>query len=183
MNSEVKKKRPPQPPDSLLEDVVHDSEKSWRRWVRTAVLTLFILVILAGVTGLFDLGGSKHAELGDAKVEVSYPVTTRAGMDLRVIVDIRSDEELPDTIRLETDRDYIEMFEDLLFVPEAAEQLSLDNNILRTEYDVPEGVKYVRFLIEGRASDQWEPRTVGTLRVFGSDGTETEVLLTTWRMP
>lgn len=183
MNSEVKKKRPPQPPDSLLEDVVHDSDKSRRRGARAAVLALFGLILLAGVVGIFDLGGSKQAKLGNATVEVDYPVTTRAGMDLRVVVDIRSDEELPETIRLETDRDYIEMFEDLLFVPEASEQLSLDNNILRTEYDVPEGTKHVRFLIEGRASDQWELRTNGTLRVFGSDGTEAEISLTTWRMP
>lgn len=176
-------KDPPQPPNSLLEDVVHDSDSAWRRWARTALLSVFVLIILAGLLGLYDMGGEKRAELGDADVVIGYPVTTRAGMDLSITVEISSDEPLPDTIRMEVDQDYLELFEDLLFVPEASEQLPLTNDIMRMEYDVPEGATTVKLTIDGRAGDEWEPRTSGTIRLYMADGSETEVPITTWRLP
>ena len=179
----IARDRPPQPPASMFDDVAHDSDHPWRRWARIGVQSGFVLIVLAGLVGLFDLGGSKQAELGEARVDVDFPVSTRAGMDLRVAVTITSDEPLPDTIRMEIDREYLAMFEDLLFVPEALDQSALDNEIMRLEYEVPDGMSEVYLTIEGRAGDQWEPRTEGTLRLYASDGSETSIDIATWRLP
>ncbi|AZN30614.1 hypothetical protein EJO69_10115 [Flaviflexus salsibiostraticola] len=84
---------------------------------------------------------------------------------------------------MEIDREYLAMFEDLLFVPEALDQSALDNEIMRLEYEVPDGISEVYLTIEGRAGDQWEPRTEGTLRLYVSDGSETSIDIATWRLP
>ncbi len=171
------------PPESLLEDVVHDSDKAWRRWARSGVLAFFALVLLAAALGAFDLGTQRTAALGTAEVGVDYPVTTRAGLDLKVIVKVSDRDGLPETLRIEIDQEYLDMFEDLLLVPEPSDQTALRGGIVRFEYELPAGSTHARLSIEGRASDRWEPSTSGTIRLVGSDGFDVGVPVTTWRLP
>lgn len=171
------------PPESLFDDIAHDTGKGWRRWARVAVLASFTLVLLAAVIGLFDVEKQRSATLGTADVTVDYPLTTRAGQDLKVIVEVTDQAGLPETLRIEIDQEYLDMFEDFLLVPEPTDQMSLPGEIGRFEYELPPGSTHARFSIEGRASDRWEPRTAGMMRLLGSDGSEVKIPVTTWRLP
>lgn len=171
-----------EPPESLFDDVAYAGSGPLRRLARNGVLLVFAVFILVGLVGVYDLNGTARAESGPVSVNVDYPKTTRAAQDIRIIARIESTDELPETIYLDIDQDYVEMIEDILFIPEAESQTALANGRMRLEYQVPDGSRGMRLVIEGRAGDQWELRTSGTLDVVVGDD-RLEVPLDTWRFP
>jgi hypothetical protein len=105
-------------PDSTVEDVLAGPPRG-RRWAGRVFLTLLLVVVLAGGTGLLGVRtGSASAERGGYRLTVQYPFIARAGLDTTWRVTVRRDTTLPAKITLAISGGYFNIFETQGFHPD-----------------------------------------------------------------
>ena len=170
----------PEASASTLSDVVSDNHGRWRRWMRDAVLTAFLLFVIAGVSGLFDLTHRAEADGDGVLAVIETPLTTRAGSDIQLALDLTNETGLPSQVTLRIERSYLALFEDLSFTPKPVAERAVAPEAVELVFEVPEGARTVRISAEGRAADAWTPTATGALTV---EPGEQEFTLRTWRLP
>jgi hypothetical protein len=104
-------------PDSTVEDVVAGPPRG-RRLAGRGFLSLLLVVVLAGGTGLLGVGtGAASAERAGYRLTVQYPFIARAGLDTTWRVTVRRDTTLPSKITLAITGGYFNIFETQGFHP------------------------------------------------------------------
>lgn len=170
---------------STVADLVSEGDQRWRHRVRNAVFIGFLLFLLVGAAGTFELTRQQSLTAAGITAMLESPRTTRAGADIQLLLDLEAEEgSLPTSVSVLFDRSYLALFEDLSFTPEPAKMQTTSSELVRLFFEVEPGSSELRISAEGRAADAWMPRTTGMLRVEGQDATPgPQFELRTWRLP
>lgn len=170
--------------DSTLNDVIEEGENRWRRWVGLAVLGSIALLVIAALTQLLDRDATTQISTPERTVNVSYPSIARAGNEINLELTIGGARELPETVTLELNKDYLMLFEDLTVFPEPDSETSDGQGNTQFEVATQPGSDRLHVRFTGKASDQWEARTTGTLKgQVAGDDEQFVIELETWRIP
>ena len=168
--------------DSTLDDVISEDKNHRRRWLNLVTLAAVFLVVLSSLLGHFDSKGNASASNGRLTADVTYQSVARAGNEIELEIQISSTSELPQTFDIELTKEYVALFEDLAVFPDPEEQSADQSGTLRLTITAQPGAKETYVKIIGRASDQWDLYTPGTLSIIANSET-VEVPVTTWRVP
>lgn len=168
----------------VLSDVVEEEHSgAWRRAARISVLCAFLVLIVAGLVGVYDIEGKTTGSAGNLEVTMERPLTGRAGRDVQLILDLSSSSALEGPVDVEIDRDGLELFDDVSFSPEPESQTAVSDDKIRLHYEVPRGSHQVELTLQGAIASEWIPRTQWDVTVRAQDEPPVTLSSTTWRLP
>src|ERR1700709_1582814 len=125
--------------DSTVADVKAGNCSPASIWGRRAGLALLLAVVIAGAFGVFGVHSrtvTTHAN--GYTLEVLYPQTARAGLDVPWRVTVHKPGGFDQGITIAVSADYFRMFETQGFYPDAASS-SNDGQFVYFNFDQPDG--------------------------------------------
>ena len=126
-------------PDSTLTGFETRSQERTAAWGRRAVLTLLLLIVLAGVSGLLGVWtATSNDEGGGYVLSVKHAAIARAGLDVPWQVTVTHEGGFDETITLAVTGDYFDMYETQGFTPEPSAMVR-DAETLFLTFDAPDG--------------------------------------------
>lgn len=130
---------------STLEDVAWRSERPLPTWAKRATVGLLFLLVVAGAIGVFGVHARTVRSSGTAgfHLEVTYPRTARAGLDVPWRITVTRDRPLPEQLTLAVSGDYFRMFESQGFYPEADSETRDGSYVYFTFTTAPGSDKFV----------------------------------------
>ncbi|MCW4465777.1 hypothetical protein OK351_09680 [Glutamicibacter sp. MNS18] len=169
--------------NSTMADVIEEGENKRRRYFSLAFLLLVGLVVIAAVAQVYDRTGTADSSNERGSVGIGYPSVARAGNEIELELELVSTTALPETATIEISSDYVMLFEDLSIYPEPDSQTMDGLGSLELVFQIPPDSESTRVVLTGRASDRWEPSTVGTVTTRWQDSGTHRIDLKTWRIP
>lgn len=122
---------------------VEDAVRSSSVWLRRAAVCGLTLLVAAGLLGLLGVRTAEESdEAGGYRLQVRYPVTARAGLD--VVWQVRVDRAggFGEQITLAVTGSYFEIFESQAFHPEPVSAVRDGQDLVLT-FDPPPGDTFV----------------------------------------
>jgi len=168
--------------DSTLDDITAEEDNKGRRRLRLATLLAVAALVLVALFGVFDLEKTTGQRAGNLDIQVESPSLVRAGNEIKLRIALSSPQPLPETVKLSISEDYLMLFEDFSAFPEAESQASRGDGTVEFELAPSKGARSMVATLTGRASDQWNPKTKGSLGITAED-LHTSIDLETWRTP
>lgn len=168
--------------DSTLADVIDAEAHKTRRFLGRIIILAAAGVVLAAALGAFDMDTSAERSQNGVDVQVGYPAVARAGNEIDLEILVSSEEPLPGTFAIHLTEDYLLFFEDLAVFPDPESQSSDATGAVEFVVAPQEAASRMLVRISGRASDRWDLRTSGNLRVQAGS-TTVNVPISTWRIP
>ena len=126
-------------PDSTLTGFETHRDEPTAVWGRRAVLTLLLVIVLAGVSGLLGVrtSTSNHVR-GGYTLNVDHASISRAGLDVPWEVTVTREGGFEKTITLAVTGDYFDIYETQGFTPEPSAAVR-DADTLYLTFDAPAG--------------------------------------------
>ncbi len=168
--------------DSTLEDVINEDAHRTRRLMSRAIIIFVAAIVLAAAFGAFDIESSAERSQDGLHVQVRHPGVARAGNEIELEILVESDTPLTETFTLRLTDDYLLFFEDLAVFPDPESQSADETGAVEFEVAAQPDATRMLVRVTGRASDRWDLRTSGNLRVEVGAST-VDVPFTTWRVP
>lgn len=108
-------------------------------WGRRAVLTLLLVIVLAGVGGLLGVRTSTASHIGgEYTLSVNHASIARAGLDVPWQVTVTRQDGFEKTLTLAVTGDYFDIYETQGFTPEPSATVR-DADTLYLTFDAPAG--------------------------------------------
>ncbi|MBF6670538.1 hypothetical protein [Glutamicibacter sp. FBE19] len=168
--------------DSTLDDITAEEDNKGRRRLRLATLLAVAALVLVALLGAFDQEKTTGRRAGNLDIQVEYPLVVRAGNEIQLRIALSSPQPLPETVKISISEDYLMFFEDFSAFPEPESQSSRGDGTVEFEVAPAKGERSMVATLTGRASDQWKPKTMGSLGITADD-LHTSIDLETWRTP
>lgn len=125
--------------DSTLRGLQPQSAEHAGVWARRVFLTLLLVLVLAGLSGLLGVRSAEQTATGSGyTLTVEYPSTARAGLDVPLQVTVERPSGLDPRLTLAISGEYLDAFETQAFHPEPAESRR-DEELLYLTFDTAEG--------------------------------------------
>lgn len=168
--------------DSTLDDVTGEEDNRRRRMLSLSAILAVAALVLVALFGVFERKATATAQGEGFGVQVEYQQVARAGNEVELRVVVTSESELPETIMLELNEDYLKFFEDFAAFPDPEAQTANGQGAVEFELSPTPGSRQMAITLIGRASDAWEPAAKGLLRIT-VDGAAADMQIRTWRIP
>jgi hypothetical protein len=103
-----------------LRDVPAPGERSRPHWLRRIALSILLVIVLLGATGVFGVRSrSVRVEGSGYTLTVTYPLSARAGLDVPWRARVHKDGGVNSDLTIAVSTDYFRMFETQGFFPDA----------------------------------------------------------------
>ncbi|GAA1406622.1 hypothetical protein AUR04nite_05590 [Glutamicibacter uratoxydans] len=168
--------------NSTLKDVISEGQNKKRRMMSMVTLAFVACLIVAALCGLFDRESTKTHGISGQRVEVDYQSIARAGNEVELEIRVSSEKPLSKELTVQLSEEYLKFFEDLAVFPDPDSQTANGDGALSFTISVPNDATKTVVRVTGRASDQWDIYTPGTLQVQ-SGSAKHNISIATWRIP
>jgi len=168
--------------DSTLDDITAEEDNRGRRRLRLATLLAVATLVMMALIGAFDQRKTISQRSGNLEVQVEYPSVVRAGNEIQLRIALSSPQPLSETVKLSVSEDYLTLFEDFSAFPEPESQASRGDGTVEFEVSPVTAAREMVATFTGRASDQWNPKTKGSLGIIADD-MQITLDIETWRTP
>lgn len=129
--------------DSTLADVTPAKCSPASIWGRRLGLSLLLVVVVAGAFGVFGVHSRTVTRHDNGyTLEVLYPQTARAGLDVPWRVTVHKPGGFDQAITIAVSTDYFRMFETQGFYPDADSSTN-DGHFVYFNFDKPNGAEFV----------------------------------------
>jgi hypothetical protein len=177
-------------PQSTVEQLLHDQRDlraelhalRRRRWARRAVLTVFALIVVAALFGVFgQRARTVQAASGDTTLSVRYPAVGRDGPPASVEITVRRPGGFSEPVEVTFDARYLDVLDPGVLTPQPESERSAGDDVVWS-FTPPTGDELVvRF--DGELSSHAPARSHGHVAVRATDGSVVAVGFSTWVWP
>lgn len=165
--------------DSTLFDVVDTAQDKRGRIGRRIVLMLVALFILISLTNVFGMETTTTSGSPGQEIIVTAPLISRAGMDAKISMGLRTSKTISAPITITIDQDYLDGFSTYDISP-APDSESSDGTLLVLRYDAPQENSF-RLDIDGTISEDGILQVTGMLGVYIDEELVASTKLKLWK--
>src|SRR3954469_4632052 len=168
--------------DSTLVDVSDGNSRRFSVWGRRAGVVLLLVVVVVGGLGILGVHSrTVGTQSNGYTLEVRYPQTARAGLDVPWRVHVHRSGGFTQAITIAVSTDYFRMFETQGFYPDA-ESSTNDGRFVYFNFSRPHGEEFVMDY-DAYIQPAAQIGKSATVRLIVGGSTQCSVSIRTWLVP